>query len=54
MDVLDTGIDDSVLVLKEGREMATSDVSVFVDCGGQDKATVFLRPSRIIGSTTKK
>ena len=53
MDLLYAGIDDAVLVLKEGREMTTANIAIFVNCGGQDHPTIILVPNRVIGSAAE-
>jgi len=54
LDVLYTGIDYEVLVLKEWSKITTADVAILVNRGGQDHPTMLLVPSRIVGAAAEE
>ena len=51
---LDTRIHNAVLVLKERRKVAASNVAVLVNGCGQYGPAVFSEPSRIVGAAAEK
>jgi hypothetical protein len=52
--ILYARINNSVLVIKERREMATGNVAVLVYGRRKDRSPVLLKPSGIVGPATKK
>ena len=51
---LNVAIDDADAMLKERRQMATSEVAIFVDGGRENGAAVRVIPRRIIRSAAEK
>jgi hypothetical protein len=54
IDHFDLGVYDAVLVFKERRQVPASYITVFIDGGSQNRAAIFLEPSWIVGSPSKK
>ena len=52
--VLDTGINDAVLVLKEWRQPAASDVAILVDGRSENSAAMFPKPTGIVSATAEE
>ena len=53
-DVLNLGIDDAMLVLKERRQSAAGNIAIFVERGRQYGAAVLAEPPGIVGSTSEE
>lgn len=52
--VLNGGVDDSVLVIKERRQMAAVDIAVLVDRGGYHHATLVAIPPWVVSAPAKE
>src|ERR1700722_4155935 len=51
---LDIAIDDADAMFKERRQMATSEIAVFVDGDREDGAAVGLIPSGVVGAAAEE
>jgi hypothetical protein len=50
----DLAIDDAITVLKKGRQIATGEIAILVNCGREDGSAVKSIPTGIVGATAKK
>ncbi len=50
----DVRINDAVAMLEKRREIAASEIAVFVDCRGENRSAMLGRPLGIIGAASKK
>jgi hypothetical protein len=52
--ILDFGVGNAAVVLKERRQPPASNITTLVDCSSQYRTAVFAIPNRIIGAAAEE